>query len=123
MNRAEIRRMAKKNNKRTKTYTLTGEQIEKLKKDTVQRAIDVSRALMIAIPCNILANEYWEKTAKKRMDKFMAECESLYESMEAGVISLNELIQDTAELSGIKSEYFDRLKEDREMWEKMNMNE
>jgi hypothetical protein len=123
MNRAEMRRMNKKNNKKTKTYTLTEAQIDKLRTDTVRRAVDVSRALMMAIPCNVLGHCYWEKTAKKRMMKFMAECESLYESMEAGTISLNELLQDTAELCGIGSEYFDRLKEDRLMWERMNMGE
>jgi hypothetical protein len=123
MRRAEIRRMQKKNNKKTKTYVLTEAQLDKLKKDTVKRAVDVSRALMIAIPCNILANEHWEKTAKKRMPKFMVECESLFESMEAGVISINELIQDTAELCDIGSEYFDRLKEDKAIWERMNLEE
>lgn len=125
MNRAEMRRLAKEEGKKTKTYkyTLTQEQLEKLRNDTVRRAVDVSRALMIAVPGNVLSRLYWEKTAKKRMQKFFAECESLYESVEAGVISINELIQDTAELSEIHSEYFDRLKEDKDMWKKLNFNE
>ena len=53
----------------------------------------------------------------------MTECESLFESIEAGVISINELVQDTVEISGIKSEYIDRLKADREMWNRLNLQE
>ena len=123
MNRAEMRRLAKQKGKRTKTYTLTQEQVDKLKSDTVQRAVDVSRALSVAVIMNILGHEYWEKTAKKKLPKLMTECESLYESIEAGVISINELIQDTMEISGISTEYFDRLQEDKMLWEKLNMNE
>ena len=123
MNRSELRRQQRKNAKKNKTYILTQAQIDKIRDLSVQRAVDVSRALMIAVPANVLANCYWEKTAKKRMQTFMAECESLYESIEAGTVSINELIQNTAELSGIKSEYFDRLKEDRDMWDKMNLQE
>lgn len=122
MNRAEFRRQARKNNKKTKIYTLTEEQIEKMRRETVQMAVDVSRAFMIAIPCNILGRCYWEKTAKRKIKTFVDECESLYESVEAGVISINELIQDTSELGNIKSEYFDRLKENKRLWEKMKIN-
>lgn len=123
MGRAEMRRLQKKNNKKTKTYTLTQEQVDKLKNDTVQRAMDVSRALMVGVTMNVLGHEYWEKSAKKRLPKLMIECESLFESMEAGVISINELIQDTVEMAGVSSEYFDRLKEDKDLWERLNMGE
>ena len=123
MNRAEMRRLAKQKGKKTRTYTLTQGQIDELKYETVQRAVDVTRALMVAVPANILANCYWEKTAKKRMPTFLSECESLYESIEAGTISINELIQDTMELAGLQSEYFDRLKEDKELWEGLKMGE
>ena len=43
--------------------------------------------------------------------------------IEAGTISINELIQDTMELAGLQSEYFDRLKEDKELWEGLKMGE
>lgn len=123
MNRAEMRRLAKKQTKKTKTYTLTGEQVDKLKHDTVQRAINVSRALMYGVVMNVLGHCYWEKTAHKKLPKLMVECESLYESLEAGVLSINELIEDTEKLANLESEYFKKLKQDKEMWKKMNMNE
>lgn len=121
MNRAEFRRMNKKNNKKTKTYTLTQEQIDKLRDDTVRRALDVSRATSLGVVMNVLAHDYWEKSAKKKMPSFMAKCESLYESMEAGVISIKELIEDTIEICGISNECFDRLKEDRELWDRLDL--
>ena len=132
MNRAEMRRKAREEAKNDVKYELTREQIktikeeaiksleDKLIKDTVQRGVDISRALMLAVTMNVLGHCYWEKTAKKKLPKLMAECESLYESIEAGVISINELIQDTMEISGISNEYFDRLKEDKVLWQKLN---
>ena len=116
----KIRKMAK-NASKVKTYTLTQYQLDKLRNDTVQRAVDVSRTLMVAVTMNVLGHCYWQKSAKTRLPKLMTECESLFESIEAGVISINELVQDTVEMSGIKSEYIDRLKADEDMWNCMNM--
>lgn len=123
MGRAEMRRLQRKNNKKTKTYTLTQEQIDKLRNDTVQRAVDVSRALGVGVVMNILGHLYWTKSAKVKLPKLMTECESLFESIEAGVISINELIQDTMEMAGVSTEYFDRLREDKDLWERLNMGE
>jgi hypothetical protein len=133
MNRAEMMRKAREEAKNDVKYELTREQIKTIKeqavksvedtlmKNTVQRGVDISRALMVAVVMNVLGHEYWEKSAKKRLPKLMIECESLYESIEAGVISINELIQDTMEISGISNEYFERLQEDKELWNKLNM--
>lgn len=135
MNRAERRRMAREEAKKDVTYKLTEAQIkaievdaikrmeDKLMRDTVKRAVAVSRALMVAIPFNILGHCYWEKTADKRLNTLMEECNSLYDSIESGVISINELIQDTAEMGNLKSEYFDILKNDKDMWNKINWKE
>ena len=123
MNRAEIRRQAKIDSKKNKTYNMTKEQVDKLTIDMVRRAVDVSIGMMIAIPLNILGREYWEKTADKRLPKFMDECMSMYESIEAGVLTLSELIEDTQSLATIKSEYLERLKKDKKIREVMITNE
>ena len=123
MNRAEIRRQAKIDSKKNKTYNMTKEQVDKLTIDMVRRAVDVSIGMMIAIPLNILGREYWEKTADKRLPKFMDECMSMYESIEAGVLTLSELIEDTQSLATIKSEYLERLKKDKKIREVMIINE
>ncbi len=135
MNRAERRRMAREEAKKDVKYELTQKQIEairteainniedKLIHDTVKRAVAVSRALMIAVPMNVLGHCYWEKTAAKRLNTLMDECNSLYDSIESGVISINELIQDTAQIGNLKSEYFDILKNDKDLWDKINWKE
>ena len=135
MNRAERRRMAREQVKGTKKYELTQEQIttikteaikemrDELTRETVKRAIAVSRSLMVAVTMNVLGHCYWEKTADKRLNKLMEECNSLYDSIESGVISINELIQDTATMGNLKSEYFELLKNDKDLWDKRNWKE
>mgnify|MGYP003292485070 CR=1 FL=1 len=135
MNRAERRRMAREQAKKDKLYHLTQDQIaairseaikeieDELTRKTVRRAIAVSRSLMVAVVFNILGHCYWEKTADKKLNKLMEECDSLYDSIESGALSINELIQDTAEMGKLKSEYFDILKNDKDMWDKVNWKE
>ena len=55
MNRAEFRRQQKLNNKKDKIYNLTQAQLDKIKEEAVEKAIDVSFGLMLAIPTNVLA--------------------------------------------------------------------
>ena len=135
MNRAERRRMAKEQAKMGKKYELTQDQIatirrqaikemeEELTRKTVRRALAVSKALMVAVTMNVLGHCYWQKTADKKLNKLMEECNSLFDSIESGVISINELIQDTAEMGNLKSEYFDILKDDKDLWNKINWSE
>lgn len=135
MNRAERRRMAKEQAKMGKKYELTQDQIatirrqaikemeEELTRKTVRRALAVSKALMVAVTMNVLGHCYWQKSADKKLNKLMEECNSLFDSIESGVISINELIQDTADMGNLKSEYFDILKDDKDLWNKINWKE
>ena len=135
MNRAARRRLAKEEAKQDVKYRLNQEQIQTIKRQaikemedelmrkTVKRAIAVSRSLNVAITMNILGHLYWKKTADKKLPELMKECNSLYDSVEAGVISINELIQDTAKMGNLKSEYFDILKNDKDMWDRVNWKE
>ena len=135
MNRAEFRRIAKGEAKKDVKYAYTQEQIEAIKADairdmedelikkTVSRAIAVSRSLMVAVTMNVLGHCYWEKSASKKLNKLMEECNSLYDSIEGGALSINELIQDTAAMGNLKSEYFEILKNDKDLWDKRNWKE
>lgn len=104
MNRAELRRKQREDSKKTATYTLTREQIESMKKQVHDKAVQEIFTLMLAIPCEILANEYWEKTAKQRMPKFIEQCLSLYKAYEQGVVTLEQMEADLWELAGYKVE-------------------
>lgn len=57
---------------------------------------------MLAIPMNVLTNDYWSKTAKKRAPKFIEECVSLWKSVEAGVVTdeqLADFLKDIADVT------------------------
>ena len=110
MGRAEMRRQARLEGKKGKIYHLTQEQIENMKKETAKDAIDVCFALMLSIPSNVLARCYWEKTASKRIPQFIDECLSVYESIDAGVLSVTELIEDTEKLAKIKMNCVERIR-------------
>ena len=101
MNRAERRRA--KGKTKTRFYTLNEDQIEQVKKQARDEAVNVAFTLMLAIPLEVLIGEgYWEKSAKKRIPKFLDDVLSLYESWEKGVLSMEELREDLWNIGGIK---------------------
>jgi hypothetical protein len=105
MSRAERRRIERETKKKTKVYTLTQEQIDQIKREAGDKAIDTAFTLLLAIPLEVLIGEgYWEKTAKKRLPKFLDEVLSLYDSWEKGVITLEDLKADLWEYGGIRLE-------------------
>ena len=110
MNRAEQRRQAREYGKKEKVYTLTQGQIDKMKEDAVQEAVDVSFALMLAVPTDVLARCYWEKTAPKRIPQFLDECLSLYESIGTGTVLISDLIKDIEEIGKLKMDCIERIK-------------
>lgn len=113
MNRAELRRQAKQKTKKEKVYTLTQGQIDKIKADAVNEAVDVSFALMLAVPTNVLARCYWEKSANKRIPNFLEECLSLYESIGTGTVLVSELIEDIEKVGKLKMDCVERIKKIR----------
>lgn len=105
MKRAEQRRTTREQSKKDKVYTLTTEQIEKIKADATKIAIDKAFFLMLAIPCEVLISEgYWEKTAKKRMPKFADDVCSLYNAFESGVVDYKQLEEHLWEYAGYRVE-------------------
>ena len=70
-------------------------------KKEANKATDRAFLYMLAIPLNVLVNDYWPKSAKKRAPKFIDDVLSLYEAVEAGVVTdeqLRELLRDMAGL-------------------------
>ena len=104
MGRAEQRRAQREAQKSNKIYTLTQEQIDKIKDDAVREASDTAFLLMLAIPVMVLHDKYWEKTAKKKCPIFVDQCLDLFESFSADRVSLEDLKQCLLEESGIKLE-------------------
>lgn len=105
MGRAERRRAEKEAGKKQKTYILTQEQVDQIKADARQDAIETAFTLMLAIPMEVLiGDDYWPKSGKKRIPKFLEDVLSLYDSWEKGVLTLDELRADLWKWGGIKVE-------------------
>lgn len=104
MNRAERRRAEKQAKKdKVAVYNLTQEQINQIKKDARDEAIDTAFTLMLAIPLEVLIGDgYWAKSAKRRLPKFLDEVLSLYDSWNKGVLTIEELREDLWNIGGIK---------------------
>jgi len=75
------------------------------KADELQRiATEKSFLYMLAIPLNVLVNDYWEKSARKRIPKFIEDVISLYEAVQKGVVSEQQLADLLDEYAGVKIE-------------------
>lgn len=57
---------------------------------------------MLAIPLNVLVNDYWSKSAKKRAPRFIEDVMNLYEAVQQGVVSDEQLADLLYEMSGVK---------------------
>lgn len=65
---------------------------EKEAKKMEQRATEEAFICMMAIPLNVLAHDYWPKSAKKKIPEFAYKVLGLYEAVQAGVVTQQELI-------------------------------
>ena len=73
---------------------------KKMESDAVEKAF----LYMLAIPLNVLVHDYWSKTAKKKAPKFIEDVISLYESVQEGVVTDEELAELLNELAGVNVE-------------------
>lgn len=73
---------------------------ERIERDAVDKAF----LYMLSIPLVILQEDYWKKTAKQRMPKFIDDVMSLYESVSKGIVTNKELADSLYESAGIRIE-------------------
>lgn len=69
-----------------------------------QVATEKAFLYMLSIPLIILFEDYWQKTAKKKAPKFIEDVASLYESVQMGIVTEQQLADALYELSGVKIE-------------------
>ena len=67
-----------------------------------QEATERAFLYMLAIPLIILFEDHWQKTAKKKAPKFIEDVASLYESVQMGVVTEQQLADSLYELAGVK---------------------
>lgn len=117
MSRAEHRRKEKEEKKKNKTYVMTAyeleqlenrirrEEQEKAKEEVLSKTKDLANeilTMMLVIPTNVLINDYWSKSAKKRIPKFVNDCLNLYEAFLDGQVKMSEMEELTERYSGVK---------------------
>ena len=62
---------------------------EKMENEATEKAF----LYMLAIPLNVLVADYWPKTAKRRAPKLIDDVISLYQAVEAGVVTKEQLVE------------------------------
>lgn len=77
---------------------------KKRAKELEKTATEKAFLYMLAIPLNILVNDYWEKSAKKRIPKFIDDVQNLFEAVQEGVVSEEQLADLLYEYAGVKIE-------------------
>ena len=113
MTRSELRRLNKAQGKKTKVYNMTAieldnirkQEYERAKKEILSRVDELSSEIlkmMIVIPTNVLINDYWEKTAERRIPKFVEDCLELYDSWQKGSVSMEDMQSLTERYAKIK---------------------
>lgn len=117
MTRAELRRAQRESKSSTKTYNMTATQLQALEKRMYDEAYKRAREdilsridrlgdeifkMMLVIPTNLLIEDYWKKSAKKRIPKFVEDCLSLYDAWICGVVDMDQMVKLTEDYSGIK---------------------
>ena len=78
------------------------ESAKKAAKTIEKEATERAFLYMLAIPLNVLFNDYWQKSAKKRAPKFIEDVMRLYEAVQQGVVSDKQLADLLDELAGVK---------------------
>ena len=78
------------------------ESAKKAAKTIEKEATEKAFLYMLAIPLNVLFNDYWQKSAKKRAPKFIEDVMSLYDALQNGVVSDKQLADLLDELAGVK---------------------
>lgn len=99
MNRAERRRSARQQTAKKKTYVLTEEQIEEMKRDAVQTATRRAFLMFLSIPVMILHDKFG--FGKQRLGKFMDYALAWYEAVQENEVKMLELVKIAKDECGI----------------------
>ena len=104
MNRAERRRLKRQSEKEA-VINVKSSDIQRIKQDSTQEAVDKAFFLMLAIPVMVIHDKYPQLMKKDgREQRFADLCIDLYDSFNKGYVTLDELADCLWEEVGIKLE-------------------
>lgn len=100
LSRAEKRRMARERDRAQKTYTLTQNQIDQLKKEATLEATKKAFIIILGFPMLALRDQFG--FGKKRLNEFMGKMLDIYDAYEEGYITLEDLHETINKETGVK---------------------
>ena len=105
MNRAERRKLGVKN--KEAVINIKRADIEQIKKDARDEALEIAFKLMLAIPVKVLSENYSKITklnvdGKSREERFADLCLDLWHDFNADKVSLTDLEKSLNDLTGIE---------------------
>ena len=104
MNRAERRRLAK-NNASEPVINIKSSDIERIKAQASEEAVELAFTLMLGIPAMVIHDKFGQLMKKDgREERFVDMCMDLYDSYDKGFITLEDLHQCLWEEANIKIE-------------------
>ena len=116
MNRAERRRQAKAQKRKTATYNLTSEMLHaSIKKhsdefikeaydDGFRRGTNQALVLMWTLPLIVLRDHFWKKSFQQRAKKFCEELFDLYSRWQDDEVDIMDIRDDLWKYGGIRLE-------------------
>ena len=102
MNRAERRRIQKKQNKKEPIYNISQDHINKIKADAYEKATTTAMVLLLSLPIKVLKEHYgW---GYKRLPEFAEFLTDAYQDFCDSGRSLEEEVDYIYKMTGIKIE-------------------
>lgn len=102
MNRAEMRRMKREQQKSHKTYNLNHAQISDIKKQATDDAVRTAFILMFGLPLMALRDKFGY--GKMRLERFSDALFDLYDSFEKGYFTIDDINKTIYEETGMRIE-------------------
>jgi len=118
MSRAEYKRQAREGQKKEARYYVTKAQLQQMVKDEYQglideavkratdEAINVAMSLALTIPIDVLMEDYWSKSAKKRIPGFAEKVVDKFDQWQRGEYDLEAARERLYENGHVKLEVY-----------------
>ena len=94
------RRKSKTTIKKEPTYTLRQSDIDRIKKEQTNKAVDVAFTLLLGMPVIVLHDKHGFQP--DRLESFVSDILSLYDSYEKGYVTLDDIRQTLKDETGIE---------------------
>lgn len=92
----------KQEKKKKKTYTLTQEQIDNIKKECTEKAVNQAMVLLLTLPLEVLMDHYWQENYAEMVPEFTDLVLEYYSKWENGELEMGKLLDDLWEFGGVK---------------------